>query len=95
MKLKIVKEEDDYVEIAVEGEEHSLLNALRDILLEDKKVEFAAYYIDHPQVGIPRIMIRTKEGSPIAALREAVKKLRKRADEFREEIKDAKPLKKK
>ena len=94
MEIEVIKNEKDCLEIALKGEEYGIANALKELLLEDEKVEFAAYRMDHPLVASPVLVVRTKEGSPLAALKSAVRKLRKEAGEFRDALKDAKKPKK-
>lgn len=94
MELEIVKSEKNYVEIMVLGDDYGIANSVKEMLLEDKDIEFAAYRLDHPQVGKPVLMVRTKEGNPIAAIKYAVKKLKKQASDFKDAIKEAKKPKK-
>ena len=90
MEIEIVKSEKNYVEIIVRGDDYGVANAVKELLLEDKDIEFAAYRVDHPQVGKPVLMVRTKDGNPINAVKYALKKLKKQATEFKDAIKDAK-----
>ncbi len=90
MEIVVVKNEKDYLEIEINGEEYGLVNILKELLLEDGKVEFAAFRMDHPQAASPVLLIRTAEGSPISALKAAVKKLKKQATDFKDAVKDAK-----
>jgi len=90
MEIQIIKNEKEYLEIALRGEDQGITNALTEILLEDKSVEFAAYKLDHPLAASPVLMIRVRDGSPLFALRSAIKKLKKQAAEFKEALKDAK-----
>jgi DNA-directed RNA polymerase subunit L len=90
MDIEVVKNEKEYIEIALKGEEAGIANALVEILLEEKGVEFAAYRLDHPQVGSPVLMVRTAEGSALTAVKQAVKKLKKQAEDFKDALKDAK-----
>ncbi|VVC02010.1 DNA-directed RNA polymerase subunit L [uncultured archaeon] len=94
MEIEVIKNEKDYLEIAIKGEEYGMVNMLKELLLEDGKVEFAAFRMDHPQAASPVLMVRTSEGSPLFALRSAIKKLRKQATDFRDAIKEAKKPKK-
>ncbi|VVC00094.1 DNA-directed RNA polymerase subunit L [uncultured archaeon] len=90
MEVKVIKNEKEYMELEIIGEEYGLVNTIKELLLEDKSVEFAAYRMDHPLVASPVLMIRVKEGSPLFALRSAIKKLKKQATEFKDSLKDAK-----
>ncbi len=85
MKLKIVKKTEKQLEVEVEGEDHSLCNAIRKSLLEDKHVTYASYRIDHPLIASPVIIVRTDgKESPEDALTESVKRVGEMASEFRE-----------
>ncbi|MCX8196959.1 MAG: DNA-directed RNA polymerase subunit L [Candidatus Micrarchaeota archaeon] len=96
MEIKIAKKEKDYIEIELHGEDVDIgfPNAIKEILLEDENVEFAACRHDHPLIAPPVLMVRVKEGSPVSALKSAIKKLRKQAVEFKELAKSAKKTKK-
>ncbi len=94
MEIEVIKNEKEYMEINLKGEEYGMANMLKELLLEDENVEFAAYRLDHPVVASPVLVIRTSSGTPLAALKSAVKKLRKMATEFRDAVKDAKKPKK-
>ncbi len=94
MEIEVIKNEKQYLEIAIKGDETSIANALKELLLEDKKVEFAAYRMDHPQVASPVLMVRVKEGNALSTLKAAVKKLKKHATDFKSSIKSAKKPKK-
>jgi len=90
MDIKVLAQEENYIELELTDEEQGFANALRELLINDKNVEFAAYRVDHPQLSPPRLMVRTKSGSPLAAIKDAVKKLKKFSSEFNDEIKSAK-----
>jgi DNA-directed RNA polymerase subunit L len=95
MKLNVKTMEANYLEIELEGEDIGLPHALREILIEDKDVEFAACKNDHPQVGQPVIILRTKSKKAIDVLESAVDKLKKQAKEFGSELSSAKKAKSK
>ena len=79
--MKIIKDTKNELEIEITGETHSLCNALRRVLMEDKNVVSAAYSIDHPIVGEPNLYIKGK--NPRKSLEKAAKTLQKRSDEFK------------
>lgn len=89
MEIEVIKNEKDYLEITLKGEEYGLVNMLKELLLDDPKVEFAAFRMDHPQAASPVLMVRTSEGTPLSALKGAVKKLKKQASDFKDAMKDA------
>jgi DNA-directed RNA polymerase subunit L len=95
MEIEVIKNEKDYLEIVIKGEDYGLANMLKELLLDDGKVEFAAFRMDHPQAASPVLMVRTSDGTPLSALKSAAKKLKKQAADFKEALKDAKKAKSK
>ena len=85
--MKIIKNEKKELEIEITGESHSLCNALRTVLMEDKNVESAAYVIDHPIIGQPSLYIKAK--NPRQSLKKATKTLQKRCGEFKKLVESA------
>ncbi|MBI5158779.1 DNA-directed RNA polymerase subunit L [Candidatus Micrarchaeota archaeon] len=90
MKVNFLVDEDKHVEVLLEGEEHSLPNVLKDILLESDDVEFAAYVIDHPLVGSPKLIIKTKRKKARETLKNALATLQERLKEFETALKKEK-----
>lgn len=93
MNLEVKKHEKNYIEVALIGEDVSLADALREILIEDKEVEFASARLEHPQVGHPTIILRTKSADALETLIGAVEQLKVSVDEFRDALKTAKKTK--
>ncbi len=90
MKLKVLKETDNEIRVEVQGEGHTFCNALQDVLLNDKDVEFAGYSIDHPLISEPVIFIRTKgELNPRIVLIRAAEKLKSQTDDVRQAFESA------
>ena len=90
MKVKVLKYEQNIIEFIIEGETDTFCNALREELLNDKGVTFAAYIIDHPLIGHPRFLVRT-DGSKGAkeALIEASQRIKLNTIELRSKLKEA------
>jgi DNA-directed RNA polymerase subunit L len=86
--MKIIRDEKKELEIEVTGESHSLCNAIRKVLMEDKNVDAAAYVVDHPIIGEPKLYIRAK--NPRQSLKKAAKTLQSRCDEFKKLVESAK-----
>ncbi len=86
--MKILKDTKNELEIEITGETHSLCNALRKTLMEDKGVESAAYVIDHPIVGEPVLYIKAK--NPRKSLQKAAETLISQCDEFKGIIESSK-----
>lgn len=83
MKLKTVAKEKNMLQMEIEGEDHTFVNVLKEELYEDKNVKSAAYMYDHPLVSNPKVIVRTKTGSPQKALQDAANRISKQAKEFK------------
>lgn len=59
-KMKVITDKRKELEIEITGETHTLCNALRKALMEDEDVEAAAYVIEHPIIGEPKLQIKAK-----------------------------------
>jgi DNA-directed RNA polymerase subunit L len=92
-KMKIIKDTKNELEIEITGESHTLCNALRKTLMEDKDVESAAYIMEHPIIGEPKLYVKAK--NPKKSLKKAAETIKKRCDELKKEINTPKKAKKK
>ncbi len=95
MDIEILKNEKDYLEVTIKGEDIGFINAIKELLFDDPDVAFAAYRLDHPIVASPVLIVRMKKGSALSAVRTAVKKLKKQASDFKDALASAKKTRKK
>jgi DNA-directed RNA polymerase subunit L len=86
VEIKVLNEEKNVLEFEIVGEDSTLPEILVHKLNQMPEVDFAAYKIDHPLVGSPKIFLRTKKGAPAAAIHKAVEALVTEIAEFREGI---------
>ncbi len=86
MEFTVLEETKDKLSFTLKGETHTFSNALKKELQEIKGVTVATYKIDHPLVGIPEFLIETKGLEARKALKEALKSLKKKAEEFKKEV---------
>ena len=92
MEIKIVEESKNKLIAEIKGESHGFCNAIRNALWNVKGVTISGYNIDHPLVGIPKIIVQTeKDVEPRKVLEKAAKNLKKECDEalkaFEKELK--------
>jgi len=71
MKVRILERGDKSLKIEIVGEGHTFCNLLKDFLLRDPDVEFAAYRIDHPLASNPVFYVKTKTRDPEDVLKKA------------------------
>lgn len=87
MEVKILNDKKNKLIIEVEGSDHTLCNALKSELWNDKHVKVATYSIRHPQISMPQIVVETDgEESPRNALMNAVERLHKTNAKFKKEF---------
>ncbi len=77
LEIEIIEYGPNLLKFKVNGETHTLFNALRIELLNDKDVEFAAYKIEHPLFDRIEFVVRTKTSDPVDAIRKAVNRIRR------------------
>ena len=83
MKLKIIKNEGSFTEMAVGGEGHTLLNLLQSFLLQNKYVDMAGYSKPHPLMERSVLYLTMKEGkAPMDALLVSAEDARKSLNMF-------------
>ncbi|WP_292486636.1 DNA-directed RNA polymerase subunit L [Methanohalobium sp.] len=89
MELKILNKTDYEINMEIHGEDHTLLNVLKSILLEDSRVEIASYDMKHVNVSEPILYVKTDGTDQVTVIKEALSKLISRCDEFNEVFSEA------
>ena len=82
MEIKVLEETKERIIVEIKGESHGFVNALKSELNKDKGVKSAGYNINHPLIGIPKIVIQAKGKDPKTLLHDAAKNIKKQADDF-------------
>lgn len=87
MEFKILDDKKNKLIVEIKGIDHTLCNAIKTELWNDKHVKIATYSIRHPQIGVPQMIIETNgEESPKNALINAVERLHKLNAKFKKEF---------
>ncbi|MCS7097446.1 MAG: hypothetical protein NZ922_00460 [Candidatus Methanomethyliaceae archaeon] len=85
--IKIIKYNENWLELELTEDDHTIGNLLRGILMMDEHVKQAGYRVIHPITGGIRIVIHMDgKESPKDALINALLKIEKDAQELREKI---------
>ncbi len=83
-----MEEDKKFIKIEIQGEDHTLANALRRELWQDSHVKIAGYNIDHSLTGSPILVVETDgKEDPKKALTAAVVRLKKKNSDFLVKIK--------
>ena len=86
MQFTVLEENKERLSFQLQGETHTFCNALKHELQQLKGVSIATYKIDHPLVGVPEFLLETKSIEPRKALKEALKNLKKKTEDFKKEV---------
>jgi DNA-directed RNA polymerase subunit L len=77
MEIKMLEQGKKRIKFQIIGEDHTLCNALRKELWNDKDIEIAGYSIEHPLVSQPIMTVETNgKETPKKALLKAISNLK-------------------
>ncbi|MFT4312454.1 MAG: DNA-directed RNA polymerase subunit L [Candidatus Woesearchaeota archaeon] len=82
MKITVLEESKSRLHIEIDGADHTICNALVDQLWSQSAISAAAYSIDHPLIGKPKMIVEVKSGSPKDELKKAIADLVKKNAQF-------------
>jgi DNA-directed RNA polymerase subunit L len=82
MEIKVLEETKSRAIFEIRGESHTLCNALKEELRNDKKVNVASYFVSHPDIDEPTFTIETNGVAPKKAILDAVTRMKKQNDKF-------------
>ncbi len=89
MEIKVLKNESNEMEFVLKDNRHTFPNLLRDRLLLDKAVTFAAYRLNHPLDSECQMIVKTSGKNVKTCLNDAVKQIDEDLDEFSKQLKKA------
>lgn len=89
-KVEVAGSDETCLTFTVHGEDHTLGNALRYVLMKNPDVEFCGYNIPHPSDDFVNIRVQTLNGASAAdAFRKALRDLADMADHIKATFADA------
>jgi len=80
MKIRVIEQTKTKLTFELQGESHTLCNALKEELRNDKNVKVASYFVSHPDIDQPTFTVESKD--PKKCLLAAVTRLKKSNDIF-------------
>ena len=86
MEIKILTEEKNVIEVELGDMDVSLGNLIADKLSANKDVEFAACKLEHPIVGKPKLIVRTKKGDAQKVLKAVLNEIKEEVENFKKEF---------
>jgi len=88
MNVKVIEKKSGKMKFKVKGADYTLINLLRQKLMERKGVEFATYSVPHPLLEGFVLTVRGKD--PEAEVKKALGELKKETAEMSKVLKAAK-----
>lgn len=83
MEISVVEDTKDKLVMDLKGFDHTFCNSLKKELYAENGIKEATYRIEHPLVGIPRLLVHTDgKKAPRAALKDAAKRVKDHNKEF-------------
>lgn len=90
MELKILEKSARRLLFQIPGADHTFCNVLKKELIDIDGVDLATYAVEHPQIGIPKMLIETKTGvKPKDVLEQALDEIKKKNKNFLKHFKTA------
>lgn len=86
VEVRLLTKDDKSLEVEVVGENETLLNLLKQRLLQNRDVANASFLIGHPLLDQPKLFVQVRKGKPEAAVKAAAKDLREELDKFETEF---------
>ncbi|MEF8848792.1 MAG: RpoL/Rpb11 RNA polymerase subunit family protein [Candidatus Thermoplasmatota archaeon] len=86
MEIRKIKKTTKQIEIEIKDENETILNPLKEVLLEDKNVDYATVMSEHPQSNKRTLYLRLKKGkkaTPIKVLTKSIERLEDEVKKFK------------
>ena len=87
MEIKIIKERNKEIEFEIIGEK-TILNPLKQKLLEYDEVEYAEWTVKHPLVKNPRFYLKVKKGEARKVIKKAIDDIKKDIAELQKQLEE-------
>ena len=82
MDINVLEKSKNKLVFEITGAGHTVCNALKDSLRAQSDVKIAAYTINHPLVGKPKMFVEMAKGDPVKALEKSVDDLKSKNKDF-------------
>lgn len=90
MELKFIEDTKYRIVFDIKGTGHTFVNSLKKELWSDNDIKVSAYNVEHPLIGIPRMIVETKSKEAKKAVLDAVERLKKHNKTFLTKFKEVK-----
>ena len=87
MEIEIIEKSGNSIKLKIIGESHTLCNALKGKLADNKDVTFVGYRKEHPLLDYSIFTLKTKKGNAEETLMNAVKEIEEELNGLKKELK--------
>lgn len=88
MEVRILVNEKNTLELELCGMDSSLAQLLAEKLSAEKDVAFAACKVEHPLIGSPKLVVKTKKTDAAKLVLEKIEEIKKDVADFRSAFSD-------
>jgi DNA-directed RNA polymerase subunit L len=85
MNVKIIEDESKSLVIELHGFDRSIAELIKEKVSESEDVEFASVEKDHPEIGVPRLVVKSSKSAKAHVLK-AIESLKDELTELEKEI---------
>lgn len=86
MEIKILEDKKNKIIFETNDMQQGILNALKNELYNDNHVKVATYSINHPLIGVPKMILETDGADPRDVLAKAAGRLKKTNEKFKKDF---------
>jgi len=87
MEINVLEESKNRILFELKDSDHGFCNMLVKELWKDKNIKAAAYRVDHPLIGVPKILVEVTQGNDVKkAIQNAIKNMKKDGEKFKKEF---------
>lgn len=90
MEINVLVHDKSTLEFEIVGADSTIPEMLTSKLSEDEEVEFVSYKVEHPLVGKPKVIVKTKTKDPLELTISALEGIKKEIAEIKKAFKKSK-----
>lgn len=87
MEVEVLKKEKNNLELKFNERNQGILNLIKSTLWQDKATQVASFRIEHPEIGQPIFVLKTKGKEAKKVWNDALEKLASQIDKLKEKFK--------
>ncbi|MFH1393475.1 MAG: RpoL/Rpb11 RNA polymerase subunit family protein [Candidatus Micrarchaeota archaeon] len=86
MAVEIIKQEKNMIEVDFGEVDHSIPHLMVERLNDNDDVDFVAYKVEHPIIGSPHLILRTKKGDALKLFTDTLEAIKTDVDTFKKQF---------